>query len=156
MDASHVYGRALALGCFYSHSSTRTFRRALTASLDSCAEIKSVPSVAQLNLEESGGRCRKGSSECGFGLVGKQSDLGLNLLRLSFLFTSCCLWTLSCDFVPHNYETLKWLSSLPTLMQRYSGRDSVAMGIYISIFPHIHTPYPLLPVCNKPYGFCGR
>ena len=46
MDASHVYVRALALGCFYSHISTRTFRRALTASLDSCAEIKSAPSVA--------------------------------------------------------------------------------------------------------------
>ena len=28
------------LGCFYSHISTRIFRRALTASLDSCAEIK--------------------------------------------------------------------------------------------------------------------
>ena len=40
VDASHVYVRALALGCFYSHISTRTFRRALTASLDSCAEIK--------------------------------------------------------------------------------------------------------------------
>ena len=26
--------------------------------------------------------------------------------------------TLSCDFVPHNYERLKWLSSLPTLMQK--------------------------------------
>ena len=35
-----------ALGCFYSHISTRTFRRALTASVDSCAEIKSAPSVA--------------------------------------------------------------------------------------------------------------
>ena len=35
-----------ALGCFYSHISTRTFRRALTASLDSCVEIKSAPSVA--------------------------------------------------------------------------------------------------------------
>ena len=31
------------LGCFYSHISTQTFRRALTASLDSCAEIKSAP-----------------------------------------------------------------------------------------------------------------
>ena len=40
MDASRVYVRALALGCFYSHISTRTFRRALTASLDSCTEIK--------------------------------------------------------------------------------------------------------------------
>ena len=35
-----------ALGCFYSHISIRTFRRALTASLDSCAEIKTAPSVA--------------------------------------------------------------------------------------------------------------
>ena len=34
VNASHVYVRALALGCFYSH-----IRRALTASLDSCAEI---------------------------------------------------------------------------------------------------------------------
>ena len=45
VDASHVYVHALALGCFYSHISTRTFRRALTASLDSCMEIKSAPSV---------------------------------------------------------------------------------------------------------------
>ena len=37
VDASHVYLRAWALGCF---------RRALTASVDSCAEIKSAPSVA--------------------------------------------------------------------------------------------------------------
>ena len=46
VDASHVYVRALALGCFYSHISTGTVRRPLTASLDSCAEIKSAPSVA--------------------------------------------------------------------------------------------------------------
>ena len=31
---------ARALGCIHSHISTQTFRRALTASLDSCAEIK--------------------------------------------------------------------------------------------------------------------
>ena len=43
VDASRVYVRAWALGCFYSHISTRTFRRALTASVDSCAEIKSAP-----------------------------------------------------------------------------------------------------------------
>ena len=30
MDASHVHVRALALGYFYRHISTRTFRRALT------------------------------------------------------------------------------------------------------------------------------
>ena len=39
--------------------------------------------------------------------AGKQKDLGSNLLWLSFLFKSCGLWTLSCDFVPHIYETLK-------------------------------------------------
>ena len=44
--------------------------------------------------------------------------VGSNLLRLSFHFKSCGLWTLSYDFVPHNYETLKWLSSLPILMQK--------------------------------------
>ena len=32
--------RTLALGFFYSHISTRTFRRAVTASLDSCAETE--------------------------------------------------------------------------------------------------------------------
>ena len=46
LDASHVYVSALALGCFYGHISTRTFQRALTASVDSCAGIKSTPSVA--------------------------------------------------------------------------------------------------------------
>ena len=33
MDASRVYVRALALGCFYGHISTGTFRRALTGQL---------------------------------------------------------------------------------------------------------------------------
>ena len=42
----HVYIRALALGCFYSLINTQTFRRALTASVDSCAETESAPSVA--------------------------------------------------------------------------------------------------------------
>ena len=51
------------------------------------------------------------------GKAGKQRDLGSNPLRLSFPFKRCGLWTLPCDFVPHNYETLKWLTSLPTLMQ---------------------------------------
>ena len=35
MDAPHVFVRVWALGCFYSHISTQTFRRALTASVDS-------------------------------------------------------------------------------------------------------------------------
>ena len=37
-----------------------------------------------------------------FRLVLKQKDLGSNPLRLPFLFKSCGLWTLSCDFVRHN------------------------------------------------------
>ena len=35
-----------------------------------------------------------------------QRDLGSILLRLSFLFKSCGLWTLSCDFVTTD-ETFK-------------------------------------------------
>ena len=63
MDASHVYVRAWALGCFYSHSSTGTFRRALAASLDSCAEKKTAPSgvTKSGSLEEGAG---KRYSEC--------------------------------------------------------------------------------------------
>ena len=41
VDASHVYVRARALGCFHSLISTKTFRRALTELVDSCTEIKS-------------------------------------------------------------------------------------------------------------------
>ena len=46
VDASHVYVRAWALDSFHSLISTQTLRRALTASVDSCAEIKSASSVA--------------------------------------------------------------------------------------------------------------
>ena len=54
-----------------------------------------------------------------FGLAvrrGKQpKDLGSIPLRLSFLFESSDLWTLSCDPVLQINETLKRLSSLPIL-----------------------------------------
>ena len=40
VDASRVYVGAWALGCLYCHISTETFRRALTASMGRCAEIK--------------------------------------------------------------------------------------------------------------------
>ena len=46
--------------------------------------------------------------------AGKQRDLGSNLLRLSFLFKSCGVWIPSCDFVPHNYETLKGSHRCPS------------------------------------------
>ena len=62
-----------------------------------------------------------------------------------------------CDFVPHN-QTLKWLSSLPIL--NYNARVILVVTVYsdrciISLFPHLYTHPPLLPVPNKPYGFCG-
>ena len=40
VDASHVYVGARALVCFHSLISTETSRRALTGSVDSCAEIE--------------------------------------------------------------------------------------------------------------------
>ena len=77
--------------------------------------------------------------------AGKQRHFGSILLRLSFFFKSCGLWTLSCDFVPHNYETLKWLSSPPTLMQKpQSGGESVAIGTQ-SPSPSTSIPPPLSP-----------
>ena len=41
------------------------------------------------------------------GKVGKQRYLGSNPLRISFLFKSCGLWTLSFDFFPHNLGNIK-------------------------------------------------
>ena len=61
-----------------------------------------------------GGRSVRASVESWAEIKSVSSDLGSNPFRLSFLFKSCGRWTLSCDFVPHSYETLKWLSSLPT------------------------------------------
>ena len=52
------------------------------------------------------------------GKAGKQEGPRFESASALFLFESCGLWTLSCDFVPHSYETVKWLSSLPTLMQK--------------------------------------
>ena len=64
--------------------------------------------------------------------------------RLSFLFRSCGLCTLSSDFVPHNYETLKWLSSLPTLMQKSLWWRQCSDRYIISLFPppSISSPPP--------------
>ena len=44
----HVHVRALfpRVSCFHSLVSTQTFRSALATSVDSCAEIKSAPSMA--------------------------------------------------------------------------------------------------------------
>ena len=42
----YYYVRAWTLYCFHSIISTHSFRRALTASMDSCADMKSAPLVA--------------------------------------------------------------------------------------------------------------
>ena len=52
-------------------------------------------------------------------------------LRISFLFCTCRLWTLSCDFARHNEQTFN-MSLL--LIQNHSGGDSVAVGS-VSLFP---------------------
>ena len=60
-----------------------------------------------------------------------------------------CLWTLSCDFVLHSCETVKWLSSLPILMQESFWWCQCSDRYIISFSPHLHTPFPhLLPVPN--------
>ena len=46
VDASHVYMRARRLVASTVRISTQTFWRALTTSVDSCAEIKNAPSAA--------------------------------------------------------------------------------------------------------------
>ena len=59
----------------------------------------------------------------GFGLVVRRDGVGLVVRRHGVEFSllnvhGCGLWTLSCDFCPSlPTETLKWLSSLPILMQ---------------------------------------
>ena len=79
--------------------------------------------------------------------AGKRRGLGSNPLRLSFLFNSCGLWTLPCDFVPHNkYETLKWLSTLPTLMQKAFWWRQCSDRYIISLSPYLgHNPSPPSP-----------
>ena len=46
-----------------------------------------------------------------------------------------------CDCVPHNYETLKWLSSLPTLMQKSFWWWPCSDRYIISLSPHLRTPF---------------
>ena len=51
-DVSHCYVHALTLCHIHSLISTQTFWRVLTASVDSCAEIKSTPSIVWPILAE--------------------------------------------------------------------------------------------------------
>ena len=77
------------------------------------------------------------------GKAGEQKAHGSIPLRLSSLFKSCGLWTLSCDLVIRVNETLKWLTLLPSLMQNHSGGDGVASGI-------VSLPFPPLPGISVP------
>ena len=58
-DTPHVYMHAWTLGCFHGLIGTQTLHRALTASVDSCVDIRSAPSVVQSVPAEFGGRCQK-------------------------------------------------------------------------------------------------
>ena len=79
------------------------------------------------------------------GKAGKRKDLGSIPLRLPFLFKKVvvcghCLVTLS---ITSATETLKWLSSLPILMQESFWWWQCSDRYIISLFPHLHTPLPL-------------
>ena len=75
LDASHVYVGAWAPDCFHSHISTQTFRRALTASVDSCSEIKSALAFSGVTTS---GRVGRKVPESDARRVGKDisADLG--------------------------------------------------------------------------------
>ena len=84
-----------------------------------------------------------------FGLLvrcyaGKQKDLGLIPLQLSLLFkrlwfVDTVLWL--CPSLPT--KTLKWLSSLPILMQESFWWWQCSDRYIISLSPHLHAPFPL-------------
>ena len=82
---------AWVLGCFHSHISTQTFRRVLTASVDSCVEIKSALSVALPNLVEFGGKCRKAMLGVCVCVCVCRGGGGIMRYAASF-FTACILY----------------------------------------------------------------
>ena len=60
------------------------------------------------------------------------------------------LWFMDTVFVillPTVNDTLKWLSSLPALMQNPSGGDSVVLGM-VSLFPHFLGTQSPLRLCE--------
>ena len=70
---------------------------------DRAVPVLPSPNISgKLVLKEGGGLGVRCEPVWPSGKAGKQRDLGSNPLRLSFLCKNCGLWTLSCDFVPHN------------------------------------------------------
>ena len=95
------------------------------------------------------GNCHAWLPVSRFGLAvrrqaGRQEDLGLIPLRLSVKrswFVDTVLWL--CPSLPT--ETLKWLSSLPILMQESFWWWQCIDRYIISLFPHLHNPFPPPP-----------
>ena len=129
MDASHVYVRAWALGCFHSLISTQTFRRALTAAsrpVDSCAEVKcpfsDVTKSGRVwrNVPENGarsvqcpfsgrnqiwqsldwGRCRKAMLGVGLG-VKLRASLSGTFLQRKDVVNHCLEFGSECDWLTY-------------------------------------------------------
>ena len=89
---------------------------------------------------------KTGISGCGSFVV-KRKDVGSIPLRLSFLFRKVvvcghCL-SVTCPSLPT--ETLKWLSSLPILMQKSFWWWQCSDGYILSLSPHLRTPSPVSP-----------
>ena len=132
MDAPHVYVRAWALGCFYSHISTRTFRRALTASVDvRLQEPTDMPiryhvlGVLQ-SLAVWGGLAQQPVRRLGWSTDGGWFQSVLTLFSLHRLWcVNIIAWQLcSSQLIKHD-----WLAPLPILMQNRLGGDIVALSI---------------------------
>ena len=90
--------------------------------------------------------------------AGKQRDLSLNPLRLSFFLKSCGLWTLSCDFIPHNWWNIKMAlitAHLNAGVILVSLMDSVDIKYHV----YLHTWYFFLTcwpsLCHHWYWLLG-
>ena len=77
----------------------------------------------------------------------KQRGLGSIPLRLSFLIKKVvvCGHSLVVTLSLTIDETLKWLSSLPILMQESFWWWQCSDWYILSLFPHLHTPSPFSP-----------
>ena len=90
-EAPNIYVRAWMLCCFHSSISNQTFRRALTASADSCAEIKSALQWREQlwkSLDEGAGkRCLEYGRDLAMkpqrkdAIIGRKYELAANSLK---------------------------------------------------------------------------
>jgi len=77
----------------------------------------------------------------------KRKDLGSIPLRLSFFFRKVvvCGHSLVVTLSLTINETLKWLSSMPILMQEPLWWWQCSDRYILSLFPHLHIPSPFFP-----------